>query len=646
MSQIRQKILLALLFLNPVLLFQNCGLGRPAEVADLASSSFRFQAAKEVLSRNCTSCHATGTSTNLSMANEQDFVTAGLVVAGDVNLSKLINRIQNYAGSATSARNMPPSGRISDKDFKILVDWVNGFGSTSTACAPQENLLKPQIKRLTRNQYINSVQQAFGRTFSGNQLPTLNDGNPRIGLAGDPDRLNVTDININSFYDSAVQISSTVRTSATDVLNCVNAATDSCYSTVISTYAPRLWRRTLTAAESIDLQAGLTQMTSANRAQKMDYILMSLILSPNHMFRTELGAGTGAPSGQFQMTQFEVASLLSFAMWDGPPDTTLFGLAQSGQLGTVTAIKAQVTRLAVDPKFKGNLSNFIVELLKIEDVRTIDKDPVFNLTGTERESLYSSAQQTLSASYVDSSSNLFAPFHTRQFHANQNTARFMNIGTGGLTANFTPVNMSPIERYGIMSHPAFLAAMSGRTASGIVKRGTFTLEQLLCYHMQPAPADIAEVTTLPPGFDRNLVTTREELHVTHSSQSRCVGCHAVIDPTGSAFENFNALGQFRITEKAANIPIDSSGRISGATRQDIAFNDSVHFFQQIAANTDFQGCVQKHLFKYLSGQDANSGPGRCEYQNFERNLNSKDQSIQSVLESLVELDSFTRRRAQ
>jgi hypothetical protein len=236
-----------------------------------------------------------------------------------------------------------------------------------------------------------------------------------------------------------------------------------------------------------------------------------------------------------------------------------------------------------------------------------------------------------------------AAFAQQPFYINSTNARFFNTPTTGLTTNLTSINPSTAQRHGMLSHPAFLTSIAGQLSSGIVKRGVFTLEQLLCYHLPPAPANVTPDPNLPAGFDPNLLTTREELRITHSSQSSCIGCHQSIDPAGFGFENFNALGVYRTTEKN-NLTINSSGTIAGIVSQPINFNNSVDFFRKLESSPDFQKCIKKKYFKYLSGQSAQSGAGQCEFENFERNARAKSPSVGSTVESFVELESFIRRR--
>ncbi|MNL37734.1 hypothetical protein D3C87_1598950 [compost metagenome] len=94
-----------------------------------------------------------------------------------------------------------------------------------------------------------------------------------------------------------------------------------------------------------------------------------------------------------------------------------------------------------------------------------------------------------------------APYSTQRFHTNNLTARYFGVATTGLNANFTAFNADATQRFGMLSHPAFLTSISGEKTSGIVRRGVYTLEQLLCNHIGDPPADVMGVKNLPAGWD-------------------------------------------------------------------------------------------------------------------------------------------------
>ena len=630
-----------------IFFFQNCA---PSHVFKSQNSSNslnveRFATAKAVLEARCISCHTTGgVARNFDLATETEFIQAGLVTPGLPEQSSLIYRLKNYKGLPVGGQNMPSNGTLSDPDYNTLFEWVTLMGRPQTVtCTTGSNLLKPQIKRLTSKQFKNSLVAVFGSIFNDNQFPMINDTIPKLDFANDPQLMQVNQVNINGYYDSTLLLANTISGSVSSVVSCVNATTDTCFTTTLQNYGPLLWRRPLTSAEVNDIQSGLTaiQATNVSRRVRMNYLLAQLILSPNHLFLTELGSGSTPQQNIFYLSHYEIASLLSFSIWDSPPDIALYNLARDQQLHNIATLKAQAQRMSADPRTARKLSSFVVELLKLDKVKTVLKSASYNLTTQERNDLFASANAGLESIYNSPSANFLAAFAQQPFYVNSSSARFFNTPTTGLTTSLTPMNLASSQRHGMLSHPAFLTALGGEISSGIVKRGVFTLEQLLCYHLPPAPAAISPNPNIP-SFDPNTITTREELKLTHSSQTSCMGCHQSIDPAGFAFENFNALGAFRTTERN-NLTIDASGSIAGIVTQPIIFTNSPDFFRKLESSPDFQRCMKKKYFKYLSGQSAQVGAGQCEFENFEKNSLNRPATVGAVLESFIELESFVRR---
>ncbi len=632
-----------------LLIFQNCAPSHVFKAAQSSSNSLnadRFVTAKAVLEARCILCHTTGgLARTFNLATETEFIQAGLVTPGLPEQSSLIYRLKNYRGLPSGGQNMPTNGTLTDGEYNTLFEWVTLMGRPQTiTCTTGSNLLKPQIKRLTPKQFKNSLVAVFGSIFNDSQFPVLNDRIPKLDFANDPQLMQVNEVNINAYYDSTLLLANTISGSVSSIVNCVNSTTDSCFTSTLQNYGSLLWRRPLTSTEINDVQSGLTaiQATNVSRRVRMNYLLAQLILSPNHLFLTELGSGSTPQQSVYYLSHYEIASLLSFSIWDSPPDTTLYNLARDQQLHSIATLKAQAQRMAADPRSARKLSSFVVELLKLDLVKTVLKSSTYNLTTQERNDLFSSANAGLESIYSSPSANFLAAFAQQPFYVNSTSARFFNTSTTGLTTSFTPMTLATNQRHGMLSHPAFLTALGGEISSGIVKRGVFTLEQLLCYHLPPAPANVSPNPNLPANFDPTTLTAREELRVTHSSQTSCMGCHQSIDPAGFAYENFNAVGTFRSTERN-NLTIDASGSIAGIVSQPISFMNSPDFFRRLESSPDFQKCMKKQYFKYLSGQSAQSGPGQCEFENFEKNSLTKPASVGAVLESFIELESFVRR---
>ena len=643
----------------PIALTAMLGCSMGFESSDLSASDAanarRFADAKTVIDRNCVGCHdGSGNTRSLDLSDASDFINSGLVVPGRVDLSSLAFRLRNFndtspTGSDLTMQNMPPSGPISQSDYALIVDWITNLPvQNNLACGPNENLLKPIIRRLTLEQYQNSVETVFGSIFNNTHFPqNLNDANPRIGLSNDPEILTINETNILDLNTSASRVADHALQNISVLQNCQNASNITCFTTIAQEYGFELWRRPLSNTEVQGYNQRVASLLNGGvvRADIIRFVLNSLIISPNHMFRTELGPGSVPNTGTIELTPYETASFLSFSLWNRPPDQRLYELAASNEINNIGVLRQEANRMLQSSLVSDKISSFFVDLLKIKDVETAPKSNNYPISATERQALYESAQRGLSSVYQSTDTDFFEAFHSFHYHVNNSSARFFNQNAGAFNSTFRDTNLPRSERYGVMSHPAFLTGMSGENGTGIVKRGVFTLEQLLCYKMGNVPAETNGVGELPPGFNPEMASAREVLQVTHSAQPTCIGCHQLIDPAGFGYENFDPLGRFRTTERGS-IPIDSSGRISNIVSESIVFNDSTSFFRELASNSECQSCIKKNLVHYVMGQKADKGPGQCEYNNLENRLSDQDNSIGSIIRGYFELDSITTRRAE
>lgn len=527
------------------------------------------------------------------------------------------------------------------KGFEAMKDSEINYASK--ACLAQNTLLKPQLKRLTLIQFKNSLTSTFGDIFLESQFPNFNDSNPRIGLSNDPNILRINEVNFQSVYTSSRSLVSSILTQNVKVKACLQATDDSCIQQIITDFGLKLFRRPLSSLELADMQTGLTELVKENASQtiKVEFVLLGMILSPNHLFRTELGA-PGVQNQALVLSDYEIASALSFAVWDYPPDDILLKLAAENGLHETKVLKVQIQRMLKDPRSKMKMVGFLTDVLKIDGVTSALKDPSFNLTNSDRSELLKSAQLSLSETYDDPSTDIMAPFYSTNFYVNTQTARYFNLDGAPFSA--TPIRsvVDANQRFGILSHPAFLTSISGEIGSGIVKRGVFTIEQLLCHELPAPPANVQPVSSLPQGFDPSLASSRELLTISHSGQQSCMGCHKTIDPVGFAFENYNPIGQYRLFEKDS-VKIDSSGTISGLTAQPLTFANSVDFYKLLAQSKELKQCMTKKYFHYISGQSAQESSNQCEFNSFQARTSTRGETVQGLLETMIELESFTKR---
>ena len=504
------------------------------------------------------------------------------------------------------------------------------------ACAAQGALLPPQLRRLTAVQYRNTLEAAFGTIFGVDDLPDFQDDYPTVGLANDPARLHVTTVSVDSIYAAARSASTTISTQDARVVDCLEQADQVCFGAMVDDLGQALWRRPVSAQERADLLDAIASVASetGTRAQQMELLLQALLMSPNTLYRTEVGDGPGELT---QLTDYELASLLSYTLTDAPPDAELLDLAARGSLNDPDVMAEQTERLMGSQAFTDSLVAFFSDYLKLDNIHGVGKADQFGLTAEARSALSDSARATLRSRLSGSDASFMDVFHGQDFEMNAAAAPFFGV-EDALGEELQTVQTPATEREGILTHPAFLSVHAGNGNTGIVKRGVFALKQLLGYDLPDPPDNIQGVAEDElPEFDPDQTSSRELLQLTHSRQDRCNACHRVIDPAGFGFENWDPVGRFRLTEKQ-DVPIDASGEIV-LGQETLTFEDGVDYLRPLAQSSAMRQSVLQAYFAYAMGRSASD----CELQRFDQAVGSASDRLAALAQNLVQTDSFAVR---
>ena len=495
-------------------------------------------------------------------------------------------------------------------------------------------MMAPQVRRLTAKQYGNTVREALGDVFVASDFPAFNDDIPTIGFANDARILRISDANIEALYSATGGLAVKALASVPLLASCVSATTDACFGAIIDDIGARLWRRPVTAEERADLLAALAAVApSTTRAERVELLVQILLASPHLLYRTELGVVTGNVAA---LDDYEIASALSYALWNGPPDAELLALAAGGALHEQTVLAGQVQRMVDDERYVEALTEFYIDYLKLDGLPTKQKLPSLGLTAQVRAELVEGARRDLRAIFGQSGANLADPFTADTAHVSALTAPFFGITQA--SPGLQSVPLPPNERHGILTHPAFLAMHAGEGETGIVKRGVFTLEQLLCFALGAPPDNVTPLTELPAGFDPTRETSRTVLFVQHTSQAACIGCHQIIDPAGYGYENFDSAGRYRVTEKAANIAIDASGELR-VGEELLAFGDSVEYARALSGSQALNNCLSERFMTYVLGVP----PNDVERYGFVDAVREQRPDVRSLAELVVATPSFVQR---
>jgi hypothetical protein len=543
-----------------------------------------------------------------------------------------------WLGGCTAEVNQPPGGMQGTAGT-----MGTGGSATLTAGCDTPKPGKAQIRRLTRFEYSNAIRDLFGDTTNpGSQLPTETIAQHGNLFGNDAALLSVSATHAEKWGSVAADIA-TRATGTPEALGklaaCAAGAApdDVCAREVITNVASRAYHRDLQPAE---VEAFLTMSKAAQGtgtwASGMAAVIEAVLQGPEFLYRVELGAtATDFPMLR-KPTPDEMAARLSFLFWGTIPDDALRMAAKSGQLNTPEGIRAQAERLLADPRAKSVVRFFFDNLLPISGLTNLQRDPArFPIYSLDfAAALREETQQLLEHTIFDAdspgtwTSALTAP-HT---YVNEQLAGFYGM-TGVTGTEFRKVAWpDPAKRMGLLTQAGIMTGTIVTNESNPVLRGSFIINKIMCMniHLPTDPAVLAMVK-VPENVTG---TTARERFTAHRQQAVCAGCHAVIDPVGFTFENFDPIGQWRDTENGATI--DATGQIPGATA--IA-NGPVQLVQQLAGAPEVQSCFAQHWLEFGYGKTHDEGD-KCVQDDLTAAFNASGGNVKQLLVALTQTDSF------
>ncbi len=307
-------------------------------------------------------------------------------------------------------------------------------------------------------------------------------------------------------------------------------------------FASRAFRRPLADEQQ---QAFINHQfeTAGEPEAAVKRVVLLALKSPRFLFREVSGSNDG----------YDVASRMSFAMWDSIPDQPLLDVAAKGQLVTREQVEQQAQRLLTDSRTRSKLRDFFLRWLKVDHVPDVAKDserfPEFSaeIADDLRTSLELFLDDLLGSEAADFRQVLLAD----ALPLNGRLAKFYGADLPD-DAPFQAVKLESGERAGVLSHPYLMAGFAYTASSSPIHRGVFISRSVLGRSLRPPPEAVAP---LAPALHADL-TTRERVALQTKPES-CQSCHAMINPLGFTLEHFDAVGRYRKDENGK--PVDASG---------------------------------------------------------------------------------------
>ena len=370
---------------------------------------------------------------------------------------------------------------------------------------------------------------------------------------------------------------------------------DACAATTLDALGLRLWRRPLSAEERIELVdfAGLAAERLGDFYQGLEFGVARLLQSPHFLFRTEVGEADPLRPERRRYTGYELASRLSFFLWNTGPDAALLDAAASGTLHTRDGLMEQTDRLLASPRAREGLRHFFDDYLGLEKLGKLSKDPTIfeHYTSALRGDAREETLRLMEYLVFDLEADIREMLTTNISFINPNLAAIYGIpapDTDGFAYVEQPADS---QRVGILTHASFLALHAHAVSSSATLRGKAVRLILLC---QDIPAPPVNVDTAIPEPSGDALTLRDRV-AEHLQNASCAGCHRLTDPIGLSLENFDGLGRWRDQDNGADI--DASGELDGT-----AFEDPMGLAHAVREHPNFVPCLVKTMGRYANGR--------------------------------------------
>ena len=493
----------------------------------------------------------------------------------------------------------------------------------------------PGLRRLTREEYRRTVTDLTGANGQALTIPAEFIASHHSQIAG-AQKLGNTDV--ERFVALAEQIASARAPALLEQAGCETSDAP-CVRQWAEGFLKLAWRgspadRARYTALLEDERAGASEL------ERVETFLIAALSSPHFLYRTELGETAPDPSGAVALTDSEVATRLSYLVWQSAPDIALLEAAERGELKTPEGRSKQLERMLQDERAAHGMRAFISDWMGVFGDAIGAKDASV-LEGTDEalaDEARASFEATIDALLFHAPGSYLEVLSTDQVFVTPQLETILDVVASGeperglRSAKFGP------ERVGVLTHPHVLAAHTKESGASPFPIGAFIYESILCDTI-PVLENIPEEVE---GVDERDLTLRQRLEA-RTAGPTCAGCHVKIGPSGFAFLPFDPIGRYSATD-ALDRPYDTAGSVP-VGEDTIIFEHVGELSKAISAHPAAARCVADRLFRWTYGRF--EGPGDEAALNALRELSVEEQGAsRALLEALVASEGFTRARHQ
>jgi hypothetical protein len=485
------------------------------------------------------------------------------------------------------------------------------------------------LRRLSHEQYANVLGDLFGDSL-GPALGAVSIFPATVvetGFTSDADANVVSTAESQRIEDNAERLAThlleNAGTAIPELMPCAAAGTDAaiegCIDEFIRDFGLRAFRRPLRDQERA-IARGLFDEVRASQGARTGWaaVMQFFLQAPALLYRTEPGQGGSSPL--VALSDYEMASRLSFFFWNSMPDDELFDAAARGELRTRAEVEAQARRMLDDPRTLETIGAFHRDWLRVYRLTDAPKeDPEF--TDEVRAAML--AEPRAFVQWV--------------FDQGGSFESLMSAGSYPIAPELAGIyGGTSDDRSGIFTLASVAASHAREGSSNPIERGAFFRRDVLCTPIPALPGDIDIASPLESTAGRP--TARERL-APLLERSDCRACHTLMNPIGMAFENYDAVGRWRDTENGATI--DASADVEVGDIRGHA-NGPAELMELVAASDVARDCYAQKWLHFVLGR-ALVPADECNLGSLEVAFDESGGDIRELLVATTQLDAFMYR---
>lgn len=497
-----------------------------------------------------------------------------------------------------------------------------------------------RFPRLTHAQWEATIQDLFGFAEPTGLAATFQP-DPQLGrFDNNAARLEMTSGLWRDYQRAAETVAERVVGDAETLKRLVGDPEAIERTAFVTTFGTRAFRRPLTDAE-VARYALLFDVAPALFPEHdpavagVRLVIQNMLQSPFFLYRAELS--TDETKLGIVLDGYEVASRLSYLLWNTLPDDELFAAAADGTLDTADGVRDQALRLLEHPRARAQLRRFHVQVFGLAEYADLDKNTE-RFPTWRRELGPMMQEETLRFldDVIEHDGGVFELLTSTRAFVNAELAELygVELDDGELGDEYREVQLDSATRAGLLTRVGFLARNATLDEPDPIHRGVFINLNILCRSIS-APPDI------PDNLMKTGETNRERVESITGEGTCGAQCHhTIINPLGFAFEGYDAIGAVRETDNGH--PIDSAATYTFSNGRSITFANAVELSHQLATAPEAHACYTANLLELMLGRSLYAADRRVAYELAERSLADR-LSIKELLLSAITSNTFRMR---